>query len=314
MNVPQLVPAPVRDGAAILVGALGAVVSTRLPHVPMLEEPPAGTRVELPGRGDTYVIDMPAPYAGAPTVVLLHGVACTAALNWAPAFRALSGVARVIAFDQRWHGQGVDAPEFSLEDCADDVPAVLDALGVPSAIVIGYSMGGMVAQHAAYRHPSRVEGLVLCSTAGASQGHAGERMFFPAFGKVMEALTPKAHAGVQRARAERIAAPATQPWTMTELSGTSLWGIGGAIKAIGGFDSAEWLGEVRVPAAVVVTAKDAVIPADRQRRLAETLGNAVVYEAPGGHVSVLVDAQTWVPVLLDAMQDVAARRRVAVAV
>lgn len=305
------------DGAAILVGGLGAAVAHAMPDLPLLEEPPAGRLIDLPGRGETYLIDTPAPYPGAPTVVLLHGLACTAALNWASTYSALSGVARVVAFDLRWHGQGIDASEYALEDCADDVAAVLDELRISSAIVVGYSLGGSVAQLVAHRHPSRVEGLVLCSTAGYWQGHLGERLFFPLWDRYFaQATRPRAHAHVQhvrRGRASETYVPSAS-WASDEMRGISPWALGHAMNAVGNFSSDAWIGDLRVPTAVVVTAKDKAIPAERQHQLAARIPGAVVYEAPGGHASVVLDAQTWVPVFLDAVQDIAARRRAAAAV
>jgi len=305
------------DGAAILVGGLGAAVVRALPDLPLLEEPPAGRLIDLPGRGETYLIDTPAPYPGAPTVVLLHGLACTAALNWSSTYSSLSEVARVVAFDLRWHGQGIDASEYALEDCADDVAAVLDELRISSAIVVGYSLGGSIAQLAAHRHPSRVEGLVLCSTAGNWQGNLGERIFFPLWDRwFAQATRRRAHAHVQHVRRGRVAtsdAPSAS-WASDEMRGISPWALGHAMNAVGNFNSDPWIGEVRTPTAVVVTAQDKAIPSSRQHELAANIPGAVVYEAPGGHASVVFEAETWVPIFLDAVQDVAARRSAAVAV
>lgn len=305
------------DAAALLVGGLGAGIARALPDLPLLEEPPAGRLVDLPGRGETYVIDTPAPYPGAPTVVLLHGLACTAALNWASTYSALSEVARVVAFDLRWHGQGIDHAHYALEDCADDVAAVLDELRIDAAVVVGYSLGGSIAQLVAHRHPSRVEGLVLCSTAGYWQGHLGERIFFPLWDRFFaQATRPRAHAHVQHVRRGRVSgggAPMTS-WATEEMRGISPWALGHAMAALGNFDSSAWIGEVRAPTAVVVTGQDKAIPTARQHELAASIPSAVVYEVPGGHASVVFEADTWVPVFLEAVQDVAARGRAAVAV
>jgi 3-oxoadipate enol-lactonase len=63
-----------------------------------------------------------------------------------------------------------DAP--ALRDYADDAAALLDALGWERAHVIGYSFGGMVAQHLAIRHPNRIERLVLAATTPGGGGGA----------------------------------------------------------------------------------------------------------------------------------------------
>ena len=126
--------------------------------------------VDLPGRGRTFVIDVPGPTPDAPAVVLLHALGCTAHLSWALALGELSQHHRVITLDQRWHGRGIRSPRFRFADCADDVAAVMDELGVERAVIAGYSMGGAIAQLMWRQHPERVAGLVLCSTARNYRG------------------------------------------------------------------------------------------------------------------------------------------------
>jgi 3-oxoadipate enol-lactonase len=72
---------------------------------------------------------------------------------------------RVITLDNRGTGQS-DAPlgPYWMRDMADDAAGVMDAAGATRALVVGASMGGMIAQHLALRHPARLEGLVLVST------------------------------------------------------------------------------------------------------------------------------------------------------
>src|SRR3712207_2904614 len=76
----------------------------------------------------------------------------------------------VTAYDHR--GIGRSRPldgEFSLSDLADDADALLDHLGLESAHVLGISMGGMVAQQLALRHPERIRTLTLgCTYAGGT--------------------------------------------------------------------------------------------------------------------------------------------------
>ncbi len=79
---------------------------------------------------------------------------------------------RVLAIDNRGTGKS-DKPRgvWTMGTMADDVVAVLDHAGVETAFVVGISMGGMIAQHVALRHPSRVRGLVLlATTAGFLMG------------------------------------------------------------------------------------------------------------------------------------------------
>lgn len=72
----------------------------------------------------------------------------------------------MIALDHRGHGRGLRSPEpFRLRDCADDTAAVLRTLAVGPAVVVGYSLGGAVAQLVARDHPDVASGIVLCATA-----------------------------------------------------------------------------------------------------------------------------------------------------
>ncbi len=65
---------------------------------------------------------------------------------------------------------------YQLSDMADDAAGVLAALGVASAHVFGVSMGGMVAQHLAQRHRSRVKGLTLMMTSSGARHLPGPSM------------------------------------------------------------------------------------------------------------------------------------------
>ncbi|MBO0728737.1 MAG: alpha/beta hydrolase, partial [Acidimicrobiaceae bacterium] len=133
---------------------------------------PRGRFVEVPARGRVWVWDHPCqPKSGeaaepSPTVLLLHGWTSTAALNWFRCFGPLSREFRVVAPDQRGHGRGIRSwRPFRLEDCADDMAALVRALGTGPVILAGYSMGGPIAQLVWRRHPDVVRGMVLCATS-----------------------------------------------------------------------------------------------------------------------------------------------------
>jgi len=77
----------------------------------------------------------------------------------------LTEIRKVISFDNRDIGGSSDSPgEYTAKDMADDAAGLLDALGIERADVIGYSLGGAIAQELAIAHPGRVRGLVLYST------------------------------------------------------------------------------------------------------------------------------------------------------
>lgn len=112
-----------------------------------------------------------------PPLVLIMGL--TATMDWwEPALlEELSRSHTLVLFDNRGAGRSVcDAGEFSIEQFADDTAGLMDALQIESASVLGYSMGGMIAQELALRHPERVDRLMLFATyCGGSESVFGEK-------------------------------------------------------------------------------------------------------------------------------------------
>jgi pimeloyl-ACP methyl ester carboxylesterase len=90
---------------------------------------------------------------------------------------------RVFAMDQRGHGDA-DKPAngYALVNFADDIEAFMDAVGLPSAVLLGSSSGGYVAQQVAIQVPHRVDGLVLVGAPRSLQGR-------PAFADEVDRLT-----------------------------------------------------------------------------------------------------------------------------
>jgi 3-oxoadipate enol-lactonase len=276
---------------------------------------PPGRPVELPGRGTTFVYDQPGP-RGAPTLVLLHGLGATGALNWFPSFGPLSQRFRVVAVDVRGHGRGIPLKgPFRLADCADDVAALADALGVERVIPVGYSLGGPIAQLLWYRHRDRVDGMVLCATSRNFRGTPVERFMYGGMGGAVLALqlarrlpwfrrgarTPEA---VDAAALDGVRLPR---WAIDELRRCSPTAFMATAHAIGRFTSHEWIGEVDVPTAVVVTAKDRLVSPARQLKLARSIPGATIHPAHADHTACVLGARRFVPALVEACDSVAER-------
>jgi len=97
-------------------------------------------------------------------VVFLHGWLMSPQI-WAAAMAALEGRARRLAPWQPAHGDSSAPPlDFSISDWADWLAGVLDRSGVRRAVLVGHSMGGMLALAFRERYPERVRGLALVST------------------------------------------------------------------------------------------------------------------------------------------------------
>jgi 3-oxoadipate enol-lactonase len=269
---------------------------------------PAGRDVWLPGRGRTFVREVAGP-PDAPVVMLLHGWSATADLNWSACFEPLAHHFRVLAIDHRGHGRGIRSPEpFRLEDCADDVAALAELLGIDRCVAVGYSMGGPIAQLLWRRHESLVGGLVLCATSSHFFGHRRERVMYgvaagtSAFGTVVP-LRP--FAGAALAGWCRWNNMRRRPWWGFEEIARHDWEqIVEAAREIGRFDSREWIADVTVPTAVLVTEDDDVVPTERQVAFAATIPGARVRHVPGGHGACTVQPDRFVPELIAACLEV----------
>ncbi|MGB0112184.1 MAG: alpha/beta hydrolase [Ilumatobacteraceae bacterium] len=268
---------------------------------------PPGRFVELDGRGTILVRDFGGP-PGAPVVVLLHGWTATADLNWFRCYQALGERYRVIAFDHRGHGTGIRSKKpFRLEDCADDAVDVASALGVDEFIPIGYSMGGPIAQLVWRRHPDRVSGLVLCATAPYFAGGREKRLGLVGLTGLaaVARVTPEQTKTwlIEQLYLQRKTAQ-WESWALRETATHEWRTVIEAGKALGRFSSSDWLPEVDVPTASVLTMRDQVVPLRRQVKVFETVPGASAFRVDGAHDAVVANADRFVPTLIRAIESV----------
>lgn len=260
--------------------------------------PPART-VRVADRGELFMRDTG---GDGPIVMLLHGWLASADLNWLGVYGPLADAGyRVLAIDHRGHGRGMRTLQpFRLVDCAGDAAAALRSLDASPAIVVGYSMGGAIAQLIARDHPDVVGGLVLSGTAQHWKDRAAQRMFrrMAAFG-LMLSLAPEATWRWGFRRIGLRPSPATL-WAQSELMRHSARDVAEAGRELGRFDSRPWLRPPAAPAMVVLTSRDSAVAPRRQRELAEALG-ARVFEAPVDHLQMIARARDYNPALLEAL-------------
>jgi 3-oxoadipate enol-lactonase len=250
------------------------------------------------------VRELPGP-AGAPALVLLHGLTASADLNWFPSFDALGREFRVVSYEHRGYGDCRDPG--TLEDCADDAVAVADALGIERMVAVGYSMGGAIAQLVWRRHPDRVQGLVLCATSRRFRVTARERAMAATLAASASAsrLSPalgRRFVGATLVR--RFEGSPLRPWAVAELRRHHPAAILDCARTLARFSSAGWVGEVDVPTAVVVTVRDVLVPPERQLALARAIPGATVHPVDGDHGAFL-DPDQFPPALVEACRAVA---------
>jgi pimeloyl-ACP methyl ester carboxylesterase len=272
------------------------------------DPPVAGRVVHLPGRGRTFVLEAAGP-PGAPAVVLLHGLAATATLNWGASISRLARHYRVIAPDQRGHGRGLRSfRPFTLEDCADDIPALTDVFGVSRVVAVGYSMGGPVALLARRRHPERIAGLVLCATSAYFGSGSPRRSLGKEYMKMTLRFTPLPVRQQMMAAMLRSdgAGHALDPGFAEEIRRHDPLAVMDAAEAVARFDARSWLGNLGGPAASVVTVRDRMVAPERQRQLArETRAEVLLLDAD--HDVAMRQPELFATALLEACRIVADR-------
>jgi pimeloyl-ACP methyl ester carboxylesterase len=229
-----------------------------------------------------------------PWVVLLMGLGGSSQL-WLDVPRRLRDEGyRVLTVDNR--GTGRSDPlrrPLSLRSMADDVVHAMDAASAERGVLVGISMGGMIAQHAALRHGHRLAGLVLLATTpglphgglptpramgGLLLSTLGARLN-PAIGHRIVAdlvLSP-----ADRARALEIAARIAPAFRAAPTQPASfLWQLFACMM----HSTGRHLGRITTPTVVVAGRDDIVMPPRAARMLAERIPNAVLEIVPDcGH-------------------------------
>jgi 3-oxoadipate enol-lactonase len=212
---------------------------------------------------------------------------------------------RVIALDNRGAGRS-DKPfgHYSLEQMADDAIAVLDAVGVDVAHVVGASMGGAIAQIVAVKHRERVRSLTLVCTA--CRNHPWRRELLNGWAVMaseqgMGAMAREAARWVIGPRSFRRLLPAFG-WLGPLAMGRTSHAFAAQVRAILNTDEsmADELATITVPALVLVGNQDILTPRGDSEELAERLPNAELVVISGAAHGLMVEhASTFNRVLFD---------------
>jgi pimeloyl-ACP methyl ester carboxylesterase len=223
-----------------------------------------------------------------PPLVLIHGLGNNSLENWYELIKRLQHRYRIVAVDMRNHGKS-DKPRerFEIGQMADEVAGMMDAVGIDRAAVAGFSMGGMIAQELAHRHPHRVTRMILMgTTAYHGDGLKVVRWLGFVLGRAIERLTGKALSlFTYRYMVLTGAVPARyNRWYREATLDRDADLYYEAAFAVINFDSREWLGRLDTPALVIISVKDQLVPVSWQYDLAGRLKGAEVVELiDGGH-------------------------------
>lgn len=247
-----------------------------------------------------------------PPVLLIMGLGVSSRA-WQRLPRILSERFFVVAFDNRGTGRSArHGFVYRMRDLADDAVAVLDAAGIGQAHVFGISMGGMIAQELALRHPGRVRSLALGATfASFRRGHRASLR------TTLDLIALNLRSSVAE-RAARLLV--SREWERRNPGGAQRWlrdsdpaGVRSAVAqllAIVRHHALKRLAQIRVPTLVITGDADRLVPARNSEVLARAIPGARLLVLEGaGHCFPLEQEERTVRALTDHF--LAAERRAA---
>ena len=218
--------------------------------------------------------------------------------HWAWFFqtRAFKKYYKVVTFDPRGIGKTdkLSSP-YTIRTMADDTIGLMDHLGIDKAHILGYSMGGVVAQELAINYPERVRKLILASTLSTMRQIASEMLEALGLGedfaeedvrsidivKVLRSL-------VALAFNSRLYSMILVPIVPIYARFVGLEGLMGQVEATTGCNTLDRLHTIEAPTLVIVGADDKVTPPGSSEVIASRIPNAKLVKVEGGsHTYIL---------------------------
>jgi 3-oxoadipate enol-lactonase len=210
---------------------------------------------------------------------------------WALQVPALSKHFRVITYDNRGAGRS-SAPDkpYSIAGMADDLAALLDELGVGKATVLGFSMGGYIAQEFALKYPARLEKLILLATAPYIDGYGRA---------VVKNWVNIRRSNMSREQQARYAAQFLYSPGLLDDDARFERSIHNSLgnpyaqqdhafirqaQAVLAFDARERLANLKTQTLIAVGKDDILVPPRNSERLAKLLPNATMKVLDGAHL------------------------------
>jgi len=251
---------------------------------------------------------MPAPVSPSPAVVFIHGVGGSARV-WAPQVESFAAAGFVpVALDLPGYGARAPVEAMDFDGLAADVEAAIDQRSLGKPVLVGHSMGGMVAQTVLRRRPDGYRAAVLACTSPAFGNADGE--FQKKF--VADRIGPldagKTMADLAPAIVDRMIGPAADPagraHAVEVMSAVPATTYRAAVRCLVKFDERANLGKIAVPVLCLAGEKDPNAPAPVVERMAGKIpGSRYVCLTGMGHLPNLEAAEAFDAVILGFLRD-----------
>lgn len=264
----------VKLGAVVLAGwrLVGPVVSPRFSGN---QEHPWRVPASTVFVGDQEFIVRQVGDPTKPDLVLIHGLGGASLTEWYEVGPRLEDEFRLTILENRSHGLSPRVTKrYEISDIADDVSALMTALGLERAHVAGYSMGGTVAQALTHQYPEKVDRLILIATfAFHPSAWKWSRMVGTILTRGWERVTglgtPEVRAGYLVATGAVDTKHAKFMWEETHRRDPDAGAA--ASMALFRFDSREWVSDIAKKTLVMIPTKDQLVPVKWQEDLAGRL-------------------------------------------
>ena len=218
---------------------------------------------------------------------------------------------KTVVFDNRGTGRsGISDKEFSIRLFADDTAALLDALEISRAHVFGLSMGGMIAQELALKHPEKVDKLILCSTT------CGGQKGVPPSLDVLNLLMAERDRISPEERARQIVSLLVTPEFMennpviVELmiqqilkQPISSAAYTQQVTSLTTFDTSERLHQITAPTLILHGRRDTLLPYANGPILAQAIRNARLISFEHSAHAIMEEMDTLIPACLEFLAE-----------
>jgi len=248
-------------------------------------------KVKTNGIETNYVIEGDGPW-----LTMSHSLASNLTM-WDAQAKLLSGKFKVLRYDTRGHG-GSSAPPgpYTLDQLADDAKALFDALGIRQTHWVGLSMGGMIGETFALKHPGFFQSMVLADTTARRPPNAeqmwGERVQI-AQTKGMDALV-EGTLGRWFTEPYRQSRKDVMERIGHHIRSTPVPGFVGCCQAIAKVDVLDRLHEIKCPTLVIVGEEDHGTPPEMARAIHANLsGSELVLIPSAAHFSNVEQEQVF---------------------
>lgn len=231
-----------------------------------------------------------------PWVTLSHSLACNLHM-WDDQMAALTQKYKVLRFDTRGHGQSTAPPgDYTLDQMADDVKGLFDALGITRTHWIGLSMGGMIGQTFALKYPGVFQSLTLADTTSRRPPNAAQM-----WGERVAIARAQGMAGVLDTTLARWF---TEPYRHSrkdvmarigaDILNTPVDGFSGACVAISKVNTLDRLKEIQCPVFIIVGEEDHGTPPEMARAIHKNLpGSELLVIKSAAHLSNVEQPQVF---------------------